>query len=46
LLKLHKAVKKLRIWSRKKILTHIQEFDKVFNEIIPLTTFLEASVEG
>jgi hypothetical protein len=25
-------------------LTHIQEFVKVFNEITPLTTFLEASV--
>jgi hypothetical protein len=24
----------------------IQEFDKVFNEIIPLITYLEASVEG
>jgi hypothetical protein len=41
-----KAVKKLRNWSNKKFLTHIQEFGKVLNDIIPLTTFLEASVEG
>jgi hypothetical protein len=41
-----KAVKKMRNWFNKKSLTHVQEFAKVFNEIIPLTTFLEASVEG
>jgi hypothetical protein len=30
----------------KRFLIHIHEFGKVFNEIILLTTFLEASVEG
>jgi hypothetical protein len=32
-----KAVKKMRNWSNKKSLTHIQEFVKVFNKIILLT---------
>jgi hypothetical protein len=31
---------------QQEVSTHIQEFDKVFNEIIPLTTYLEAFVEG
>jgi hypothetical protein len=31
---------------QQEVSTHIEEFDKVFNEIIPLTTYLEASVEG
>jgi hypothetical protein len=46
LLVIPKAVKKMMNWSNKKSLTHIQEFAKVFNKIIPLTTFLEAFVEG
>jgi hypothetical protein len=46
LLVIPKAVKERRNLSVKKPLTYIQEFGKVFNEIIPLTTFLEASVEG
>jgi hypothetical protein len=41
-----KAVKKIRNRSNKKFLPHIQEFVKVFNEVILLTTFMEASVEG
>jgi hypothetical protein len=40
-----KAVKIRRMWFNKKPSTHIQEFVKVFKEIIPLTIFLEASVK-